>query len=146
MTIKPDTLTINRRIKMRKGGMTLQEIADTEGVTRQTIHEQLQKYIPNANALETYKKHRADILAAKQIELLQSLTADKIKEASALQLITGMGILTDKERLERGQSTANLASHSLVEQIEHDRQAMQEELRKLRGETSGAIDVTPESK
>lgn len=105
-----DQVTLNKRVKMKIGGMTYKEIAEIEGVTKQAICKQISNLIPNKSALDTYKQNRADILAGKQIEILQALTPDKIKDASALQLVTSMGILTDKERLERGQSTQNIES------------------------------------
>lgn len=116
---------------MKIGGMTYQEIADIEGVTKQAICKQIAHLIPDKSALDTYKQNRADILAGKQIELLQALTPDKIKEASALQLVTQFGILTDKERLERGQSTQNV--ETIVQSLSSDRESLLKEIEILKG-------------
>lgn len=130
--VKVDKDKLNKRTKMKLGGLTYQEIADIEGVSKQAIQQQLTDFVPNLGALETYKKHRADILAAKQVELLHALTKDKIKDASALQLITGMGILTDKERLERGQSTQNV--ETIIHSLTNDRDDIARQIAELKGD------------
>jgi transposase len=119
-----------RRLKMKMGGMTYAEIGRIEGISKVSVYKQINHLIPNEQDLEIYKKHRADILASKQVELLQALTPDKIKDASALQLITGMGILTDKERLERGQSTQNV--ETVVQSLSSDRESLLKEIEILR--------------
>jgi transposase len=120
-----------RRLKMKMGGMTYAEIGRIEGISKVSVYKQINHLIPNEQDLEIYKKHRADILASKQVELLQALTPDKIKDASALQLITGMGILTDKERLERGQSTQNV--ETIVQSLSSDRESLVKEIEILKG-------------
>jgi transposase len=120
-----------RRLKMKMGGMTYAEIGRIEGISKVSVYKQINHLIPNEQDLEIYKKHRADILASKQVELLQALTPDKIKDASALQLITGMGILTDKERLERGQSTQNV--ETIVQSLSSDRESLLKEIEILKG-------------
>ena len=59
--------------------------------------------------VETFKEHRADILAIKQIEVLQGMTAADIKKAGLRDKVVAFGILHDHERLERGQSTDNIS-------------------------------------
>ena len=61
-------------------------------------------------ALEEYKVNRADILAIKQVDCLNALTGAKLKNASVRDLTIVFGTLYDKERLERGQSTSNVAT------------------------------------
>jgi hypothetical protein len=60
--------------------------------------------------VEAYKANRGDILAGIQERIIHTLTDADIKKASMLQRVTAAGILYDKERLERGQSTSNQAS------------------------------------
>ena len=59
--------------------------------------------------LEKYKNNRADILATYQQIILNSIDASDLKKAGLSQKIVASGILFDKERLERGQSTENIA-------------------------------------
>jgi hypothetical protein len=59
-------------------------------------------------ALTEFKDHRADLFALKQLEMLSNINEDKLKKASARDLTVAIGILHDHERLERGESTANI--------------------------------------
>lgn len=92
------------------------EVAEIVGCSKTTVVEVLAKYGIRHNEVEEFKTNRADILAGKTQELIQALDADKIKTMPGRDLLVGIGILTDKERLERGQSTANVASlHSIAD-------------------------------
>ena len=58
------------------------------------------------------------MFAATQSRILNNLTDDDIKKGSMLQKATAVGILYDKERLERGQSTENVATfHADIAEI-----------------------------
>ena len=54
------------------------------------------------NKLSTFRHNRADILTYKQSVLLNSVTTDKVKEASLRDTVVCYGILQDKERDLRG--------------------------------------------
>ena len=69
----------------------------------------LNKYGVNAEEVEEFKKHKADILAGLQARILSTLTDDDIKKAPMGSRVLAVAQLYDKERLERGQSTLNLA-------------------------------------
>jgi len=82
--------------------------------------------------------------------LLNSLSEDDVKSASLLQRMTALGILYDKERLERGQSSVNISVVDLTQTLAEitrqredlERQVMgaQQELGELTDESEG-IDV-----
>ena len=98
-------------------GMTLQEIADNNGITKQSVCSLLQR-IKNKDVIKAYTDKRSDIYALIESDILESIDADDIKKASLLQRITSAGILKTHERLERGQSTSNVSVHSqLIESI-----------------------------
>ena len=59
--------------------------------------------------LQLYKDHRADILSSYQQLILNSITPEDLKKAGLSQKMMAYGVLYDKERLERGQSTENIA-------------------------------------
>ena len=84
--------------------------------------------------LKRYKENRADILALKGHNLISNLTADKQKEMTGLQLATAYGILYDKERLERGQSTANVAYNDLTRSLAD----IEAEIARLEGHPGGS--------
>lgn len=91
-------------------------IAEKINTSPQHVHQTLARYGIDANRLEEWKKHRADIIAGKAEAILTSIDAADIKAMPVGQRLMGFGILYDKERLERGQSTVNLAQ--LVAHVE----------------------------
>ncbi len=84
-------------------------IAAIQGVTPQAIHQKIKNLLPIPET-QVYQDHRGDILANVQLKLLAALDDDRVKDMSGLQLVTAAAILYDKERLERNQSTANVAT------------------------------------
>jgi len=111
-------IDINKAITLRVKGLSYADIGEYFGVSRQAIHQRLQGLLPENVDIEPYKTHRADILAAKQAELLKSLTPEDIKESSPYQKVGMFGILYDKERLERGESTQNVAIAAVYQDID----------------------------
>ena len=61
------------------------------------------------HGLKRWRETKADILASKQRQLLDSLDSGAIKSMAPGSRVTAFAILYDKERLERGQSTENVA-------------------------------------
>jgi hypothetical protein len=92
------------------------EIANRLHIPNQTVHHALKRYGIEPNRLDSYKKHRADILAGMQDKILNSVTDDDIKGMPVGQRIMSYGILYDKERLETGKSSVNIAQ--LVAHVE----------------------------
>lgn len=88
-----------------------------------------------APTLDRYKARRADLLAHKGMTVLAALSEDKVTEMTGLQLATAYGILYDKERLERGQSTANVAYQDLTQSLSE----IEAEIARLQG--GGVIDA-----
>lgn len=104
-------INLRQAIDLRVKGLSYQEIADYFGVRKQSVWDALQPYGLETNgSIEVFKEKRADILAGKQADCLAALTVDDIKKASPRDKAIIFGTLYDKERLERGQSTVNLAS------------------------------------
>jgi hypothetical protein len=83
--------------------------------------------------LPDFKTARADVLAVHQMRLLEGLTDDSLKEVSPYQKVGMFGILYDKERLERGQSTANVAYADMSKAL-GDLEAEERELRAKLGQ------------
>ena len=86
-------------------------IAEKLNTSPQNVYQVLERYGIEQNTLETYKKTRADIYAAAQLKILSAVGMDDLKVESARDVkdaLTGLGILVDKERLERGQATSRI--------------------------------------
>jgi hypothetical protein len=86
------------------------EIADTLGISNQAVHQCLKRYGIEVNHTQTYKEHRADVLAGMQAKLLSYVDDEKIQKAPMGSIVLAACQLYDKERLERDLSTSNTAS------------------------------------
>jgi predicted transcriptional regulator len=115
---KPKYSDKKKIIKQRVKGMTLQEIADNHGITKQSVCSLLQR-VTNKDVLTAYTDKRSDIYAMIESDILGSIDSDDIKKASLLQRVTSAGILKTHERLERNQSTANIATaHGITPEMQ----------------------------
>ncbi len=119
--------TIAYYVKEKK--LTDQEIADILHCDRSNITRRRNDAGLYIERVERFKANRADIFAAKQNELLNELTPAKLKKIHPRDAVVSAGILYDKERLERGQSTEIVNVHALhaslsdLERLEADLQA-----------------------
>lgn len=64
--------------------------------------------------VKAFREARADILAAKQMDILENVTADKMDKAGLKELASAFAVLHDHERLELGQSTTNVDNSVMV--------------------------------
>lgn len=102
--------------------LSITDIARHQNVAPSTVWRYLEKHNIDQD-IDEFKKNRADILSVEQIEskkikflIKQGYTADVLAQMSHSEKIAllkaldlGDGLMYDKERLERGQSTVNLA-------------------------------------
>lgn len=92
---------------------THKQIAEALNVSRGAVTKAISKLPPallgSRDAAE-YKALRIQIFQDMQRLILQYITPAKLRKASIIQLGTLFGIFYDKERLERGMSTENVAS------------------------------------
>jgi hypothetical protein len=95
-------------VTCKQNGLTYSQIAKLQNVSPQAIHKSIQHLLPTQDT-EIYKRNRANIFAEIQRKIVTTIDDDCIKDASLLQRITAAGIVYDKERLETGQSTGNIA-------------------------------------
>ncbi len=107
--------------------LSYKAIAAIQGVTPQAIHQKIKDLLPIPET-QVYQDHRADILSNLQLKLLYNLDDEKIKAMGGRDIVVSAGILYDKERLERGQSTQNVEIHAITEK----RKAIQSRIEELR--------------
>ena len=114
----PKDIPIESIIEYKRKGMTTREIGKLVGCTHSNIVKRLQSVSDDLDTLDSYKFHRADILAFNGRKLLNHITDDKLKKAPVGSLVLAACQLYDKERLERGQSTHNIANiHADIEAL-----------------------------
>ena len=90
-------------------GLSITDTAKLLNSSKSNISTRLSKAGYKPNYLKLYKNHRADILSSYQQIILNSITPEDLKKAGLSQKMMAYGVLYDKERLERGQSTENIA-------------------------------------
>lgn len=105
----PKNIPISTILQYKNKGLSDTEISRLVGCSQQNISQRLQEYRLEIDGLKAFKENRADTFAVLESKLLNSLCESDIKSMSAGSRITGAAILYDKERLERGQSTQNIA-------------------------------------
>jgi hypothetical protein len=105
-------------IKIAKNNpeLTIEKVAEEAGVCRQTASAYLAKWGINKQEVDTFVENRNAIVKSKQAEILRALTPDKIEKATAKDLTVCYGILLDKDRLESGESTANIHQWTAIVQ------------------------------
>ena len=106
-------------------GLSYAQMAPILGVTPSAIHRRLKHLLPDEST-KYYQDHRADIFSHVQLKLLSQIDAQRLKKVNIRDAVISTGILYDKERLERGQSTANadmrVLSTTLQELEEQERE------------------------
>jgi hypothetical protein len=98
----------------------------------------LKRYGINRDETEDYRNGRAEIFAGMQHRILKSITEADIKGMTGLARLTGVGILYDKERLERGQSTSNVDVR-VTAALEVELSQIDKEIERLKGKSG----ITP---
>ena len=99
-----------------QAGLTPADIARIYGCASVSVYKAIQRYGIDITALRTFKARRADTLAHLQM-LVTSAMPGKVESTSLRDLATTFNILHNAERLEKGQSTANLSLGDVSTQI-----------------------------
>lgn len=95
-------------IELRQKGLSYSQIEKLTGIDSSTAFCRLKAIGYKDGDINAFKAHRADILTLKQINLLNALNEKTIAAMPGRDLVVATGILYDKERLERGQSSINI--------------------------------------
>jgi predicted DNA-binding protein YlxM (UPF0122 family) len=110
------------------------EIADVLNVSNQAVYQCLERHKINPNRLKSYKNHRADIFAGIQTKIIKHIDERRLEKASAFQLVGSLGLLYDKERVERGLATEIVSYRAVsleVSKIDVEIRRLEQELSRL---------------
>ena len=120
-------LNEKRVIQLAEQGFSTYEIANTQGVNHSSVHRFLANYQIEKKQTETYKVDRANLLSytGSKFHSLVTRIADELQRDAdngvlaalgpeakgklARDLSVVQGVVFDKERLERGESTSNVS-------------------------------------
>ncbi len=111
-------IPIETLVSLRNKGLSFEQIARITGCCKQNVHQRLESIGYSKERLENFKESRADVFAFMQSKLLNSIDNAAIQKMQPYQRIIGTGILYDKERLERGQSTGIIDITTTIRSIE----------------------------
>ena len=99
-----------KAIQLKIQGLSYMDIAKYYNIPKATIQQRLKPYFGKDSInIPAFKTHRADLFAGQQARVLQSISDADIKKASLRDKVISAGVLYDKERLERGESTENVS-------------------------------------
>lgn len=102
---------LDKLIDYKKRGLSYEAISAITGVNTATIKYRLKPHLTKIQALDTYKKHRPDLLRMLQREILLSITPEEISSMSVKDRMVSFGILYDKEKHEEGKPTNSVNIH-----------------------------------
>jgi len=120
-------------------GLSYAQMSPLLGVSPAAIHKRIKHLLPNSDA-QYYQDHRADILSHAQLQLLSQIDARRLKKVNIRDAVVSAGILYDKERLERGQSTAN-ADIKILSVTLQELDAEERKLRESLGDPPGVTEA-----
>ena len=131
LTKHNEKIKLAKAIELRSKGLTYTDIAKHFDCSKQAVQQLIGRHLPYIDVVDEIRKSRIDILTAKGIELLLSLTVEDIKKMPPGSRATSFGIIFDKERLLAGESTENISiyevegrySSKLLEKQEMERKA-----------------------
>jgi hypothetical protein len=110
---KVGRVDVKRALNLALSGTSYANIARIMGVTTSAVHQQikpLMELIGDPTTLRAYQMNKADALEGIQAQLARSLLdKDKLRKANLGNVAYAMRQLNDMLRLERGESTANVA-------------------------------------
>lgn len=113
---------IEKCIKFYELGLNINEISKIYNVNWQTIKKILDDYGVQDPNINHYRDHRERYLSKAENDILNSLSDADLMKASLKDKAYAFGVFHNANRLERNESTSNVANifDSLVKKAEND--------------------------
>ena len=122
--VSPRKTTIDHGmvLNMHLRGLTGPEIGAKLGCSKQRIDQVLKPFRDIAKppeVIDAYEKNKAQLLSSAEMEFLES-SLDRLRQNKdpLPARVMGFGVVFDKNRLTRGESTQNVSIHSAIEHIQ----------------------------
>jgi len=105
-------LDIQKAIKLRAKGYTLDAIGQILGYSRQAVQQRIRRFLPylqDPDAAQAFMENEGQIIDAVRFKSLNKIV-DKLDDPrnTLRDLTINYGILFDKSQLKRGKATANI--------------------------------------
>lgn len=113
-------IPIEKLILLRQKKLSYRAIAKLMDCDVANVYNRLKPHLDELEMSTVYRDNKADIFEFNQRKIVKAINDNDIKNASLLQKTTAIGILEDKIRLVRGESTANVSISSIVEMVNKD--------------------------
>jgi predicted DNA-binding protein YlxM (UPF0122 family) len=111
------TIDLSKALTLRAKGLSYQDIANSMRTSKQAVHQRLKHFnaLLDDDMLTAFEANQDKLVSGAMCKMLNNaLDSDKLKSATTLQSVTSYGILFDKQRLMRGQSTSNVLTFDLT--------------------------------
>ena len=95
-------------------GQAYTDIAEQFRVAPNTVRRYVLEKHTKSEEAKYFHEHLPELIEQKAVEVLHFIDSDSIEKASLQQRATTFAILTDKMRLLRGESTANIAVNESI--------------------------------
>jgi len=132
---------LGQAVKLRYDkGLTLQEIADLQGVRKQSVHRALQQFeemLPNPEELRAYANNKAAVLEGIEYNFVVDLAdKDKRKDASLNNTAYAFQQVNKALHLERGQATDNVGIQGTINDLSKRKEELLSKLATYAPDTS----------
>jgi predicted DNA-binding protein YlxM (UPF0122 family) len=132
-------IDINKALQLRlKKGLSYAEIDEYFGTSNGVAHSALQRFtnmLVDRGELEVYKSNKGAILESIELQLLSDISDEGKREKASLNNVAyALGQVSSMTRLEKGQSTANVAYQDMnqsLSEIRRQREQLQEVLENM---------------
>lgn len=133
---KDEKFDLAQAVKLRlKNGLTYEEIGKVFGVTKQTAHTNIQRFLkllPTEEELVNYEANKSKILSHLELKLIEKMADDDaIKEASLNNAAYAFQQVATQNRLEKGLATEITDSFHINATLEDLQRREQELLKKI---------------
>lgn len=130
------SVDVNQALKLRlKHNLPYRDIAERLGCSKSAVHKALKPFLnllTRPDAVEAFKSQEAEFIDAARLKILRNLVDnDRLKKASVNNLAYAFSNLYNAQRLERGESTANVAYAEIdgsLEELQERKEALRAEL------------------
>lgn len=129
-------IDLEKALDLRIKGVPVSDIAKLFKVTETQVYRRLKRYKTDPANVVDFRKSKAKKMEFIQAEILASITPEDIKKTPFIQRVTSFGILEDKIRLIRGESTSNVNLQGVLANATGDLDRIRERIQGLlSGET-----------